>query len=342
MGPLHRPVPLVIGHRGAPGYRPEHSRSGYELAFALGADSVEPDVVASKDGVLVIRHENEISGTTDIAERPEFAHLRTTKRVDGDEHTGWFTEDLTWAELSTLTVRERLPAVRPSSASFDGRQGVLRLRDLAEIVDAASEQQGRELGMTVEIKHATAFAAMGLPLDGLLADELSDLGWATGRPLVVESFEKTVLAEVAARGVTAEFVYLVERSGAAADLVARDGSSAVTYAAELGDEGLDVLAGLVDGVSADKALLLALDADGAVIGATDLVDRLHARGLTAYAWTLRPENRFLATTFRQGTADSFGDWESEFDVVLRTGVDGVFVDHPDLGVAARDAVGPHP
>lgn len=338
MEPGARPRPLVIGHRGAPGYRPEHSRSGYELAFALGADSVEPDVVSSKDGVLVIRHENEISGTTDVASRAEFAHLRTTKTIDGDEHTGWFTEDFTWDELSTLTVRERLPSIRPSSASFDGKQGILRLRDLAEIVDTAAEQQGRSLGMTVEIKHATYFEGVGLPLDELVAAELRDTGWGSGRPLIVESFEKDVLGGVRAREIDAEFVYLVERAGAAADLVARDGSAAVTYEQELSDGGLDTLVGLVDGVSADKALVLSLDDDGVASGASDLVDRLHARGLTAYAWTLRPENRFLTTGFRRGPTDSFGDWQSEFDVILRTGIDGVFLDHPDLGVSARDAL----
>ncbi|RUQ98945.1 glycerophosphodiester phosphodiesterase family protein [Labedella endophytica] len=333
-----RPRPLVIGHRGAPGYRPEHSRSGYELAFALGADSVEPDVVASKDGILVVRHENEISGTTDVASRAEFAHLRATKTIDGDEHTGWFTEDFTWEELSTLRVRERLPMIRPSSASFDGKQGILRLADLAVLVDAASEQQGRPLGMTVEIKHATHFDALGLPLDELVATELDDAGWGSGRPLIVESFEKTVLAGVSARGLEAEFVYLVERSGAAADVVARDGASAITYAEELSDGGLDALAVLVDGVSADKTLVLSLDEDGVATGATDLVSRLHARGLTAYAWTLRPENRFLSAGFRRGPADAFGDWASEFAVILGTGIDGVFLDHPDLGVAARDAL----
>lgn len=338
MTAVSRPHPIVIGHRGAPGYRPEHSRSGYELAFALGADSVEPDVVASKDGVLVIRHENEISGTTDIAERPEFAHRRSTKTIDGDEHTGWFTEDFTWAELRTLRVRERIPALRPSSASFDGQQGILRLRDLAEIVDAASEEQGRDLGMTVEIKHATYFDAVGMPLDELVASELGDAGWGRGRPLIVESFEKTVLSRVGERGIEAEYVYLVEREGAAADLVARDGSAAVTYAEELTDVGLDALRGVVDGVSADKALVLSIDDDGVASGASDLVDRLHARGFTAYSWTLRPENRFLTTGFRRGPLDSFGDWQSEFDVILRTGIDGVFLDHPDLGVAARDAL----
>lgn len=332
------PTPLIIGHRGAPGYRPEHSRSGYELAFALGADAVEPDVVASRDGVLVLRHENEISGTTDVSERPEFADLRTTKIVDGVELTGWFTEDFTWEQLATLRVRERIPTIRPASAAFDDTEGIMRLRDLVELVDAASDDRDRALGLTVEIKHATYFSSIGLPLDELIADELGASGWATGRPLIVEAFEKTVLAGMRSRGIDALFVYLVERSGAAADVIASHGSAAVTYAEELSDEGLDSLARTVDGVSADKALVLDLDADGAAVGSSDLVSRLHERGLTAFAWTLRPENRFLAANRRSGPAAAFGDWRGEFDVIMRTGIDGVFLDHPDLGVAARAAI----
>ena len=137
----------MIGHRGAPGYRPEHSRSSYELALAMGVDAVEPDVVATKDGVLVVRHENEISGTTDVSEHPEFAERKTTKRVDGQALTGWFTEDFTWEELSTLRSRERLPEVRASSASFNGSQGILRLIDVLDIVRAGSVEHGREIGV---------------------------------------------------------------------------------------------------------------------------------------------------------------------------------------------------
>ena len=138
---MHRRQPLVIGHRGASGYRPEHSRSAYDLALAMGVDAVEPDVVVSKDGVLVVRHENEISGTTDVADRPEFAARRTTKKVDGSALTGWFTEDFTWEELATLRCRERLPQIRPSSASFDDQQPLLRLRDVLDLVRAAGLEQ---------------------------------------------------------------------------------------------------------------------------------------------------------------------------------------------------------
>src|SRR6478752_6027662 len=189
---MPRRPPLVIGHRGAPGYRPEHSPSSYALAFAMGVDAVEPDVVVSRDGVLVVRHENEISGTTDVADRPEFADRRATKTIDGAELTGWFTEDFTWDELATLRCRERLPKLRPSSASFDDEQPVLRLRDVLDLVGAGSLEQGREIGVVLEIKHATYFASIGWDVAALVDAELREAGWAAGDlPLTIESFEST-------------------------------------------------------------------------------------------------------------------------------------------------------
>lgn len=335
------PNPLIIGHRGAPGYRPEHTASSYRLAFESGADAVEPDLVASKDGVLVVRHENEISGTTDVASRAEFAGRRTTKTIDGDELTGWFTEDFTWAELATLTARERIPALRPASASFDGASGLLRFLDLVALVREAAVELGRPLGIVAEVKHASYFASIGHSLDHLLADELRRTGFGAdpqAEPLIIESFEQTVLTALQGHGASAEFVYLLERSGRPSDLVARLGDAAPSYADAMTDAGLAALAGEVDAISVDKALLIDLDTDGGA-GRSDLVQRAHAAGLRVYTWTLRPENRFLAPPFRIGDdPGSFGDWRGEFDLVLSTGVDGVFVDHTDLGVAARSAL----
>jgi glycerophosphoryl diester phosphodiesterase len=329
--------PLIIGHRGAPGYRPEHTKSSYELALALGADAVEPDIVATKDGVLVLRHENEISGTTDVASRPEFAARRATKIVDGKQLTGWFTEDLTWEELSTLRAKERIPALRSSSASFDGSSGILRLRDLVDILDSAAETGGRPPGIVVEIKHATYFERAGLPLDDLLASELAGTRFADGTGLVVEAFEHTVLRQLAARGLPAMYVYLIEKRGRPFDAVAALGSKAPKYADSLTAVGLDALAaGGIDGISVDKALLFADELDGST---NDLVEHAQERDLAVFTWTLRPENAFLAPAFRSsGGRAEFGHWEAEFDAILRTGVDGVFCDHPDLGVAARDAL----
>jgi glycerophosphoryl diester phosphodiesterase len=354
--------PLVIGHRGASGYRPEHTRSAYELAFALGADAVEPDIVATRDGVLVLRHENEISGTTDVAARPEFASKRVTREVDGTALTGWFTEDFTWAELSTLRARERLGALRQSSASFDGRYPVIRLRDLFELIDTAADEQRRLVRMVAEFKHASHFAALGLPLDELFAAELDDAGWGRGDDrLIMEAFELDVLDRLGARGIRGPRVFLVEATGSPVDVVLAMGPAAPSYDAFVTEAGLLGLAGRVDGVSVDKALLLggtraggarASASERVAGGATgrsprrvaplvgaDLVDAAHSAGLRVYTWTLRPENRFLSTAYRRGTARAaFGDWLGEFEHVIGTGVDGIFVDHPDLGVEARRAL----
>lgn len=330
------PRTLVIGHRGASGYRPEHTRSSYELALALGADAVEPDIVATKDGVLVLRHENEISGTTDVAAHPEFAGRRTTKRIDGVSLTGWFTEDFTWSELSTLRAVERLPQIRQSSSSFDGTQPVLRLRELLDLLDGERARSGREVALVAEVKHPTHFSSIGLPLDELLAAELGR--WNSPDRLIVECFEQGVLTQLKERGIAARYVYLLESKGSAPDLVARFGRKALPYAAQLTASGLARLAQDVDGVSVDKTLLLDAAKDGQV-RLTDLVSRIHDAGLSAFTWTLRPENRFLSPAHRRGTAPrDWGDWRREFELVLSSGIDGIFVDHPDLGVAARDGL----
>ncbi|WP_261165257.1 glycerophosphodiester phosphodiesterase family protein [Microbacterium sp. Marseille-Q6965] len=330
-----RRSPIVVAHRGASGYRPEHSASAYELAFEMGCDAVEPDVVATRDGVLVVRHENEISGTTDVAERPEFAERRTTKTVDGERLTGWFTEDFTWEELATLRCRERIPRLRPASASFDGTQPMLRLVDLLDMTARASLQHGREIGVVLEVKHATYFASMGLDLVPLILRDLRAAGWDDGRwPLVVESFESTVLARLREAGLRASFVYLLESTGKPADLVAARGADAPTYEATARPDGLDQLVGHVDGISVDKRMILAPDRRGRATGPSPVVADAHARGLLVYTWTCRPENAFLVGEFRSGGGKAaFGDYEAEWRIIREAGVDGVFVDHTDLGVA---------
>ena len=335
--------PLVIGHRGAPGYRPEHTASAYRLACALGADAVEPDVVATRDGVLVVRHENEISGTTDVADRPEFAGRRATRLVDGARLTGWFTEDFTWEELATLRCRERLPRVRPANRAFDGAEPILRLRDVLAIVDDESARLGRAIGVVVEIKHARHFRERGHDLGALVLDELAACGWAErGERLVIESFELGALERLRASGAPGSLVFLAERLGAPADADLRPGP-ARGYAWYRSDAGLDLLAGRVDGVSVAKGDLIRLGPLGLATGPTDLAARARDRGLRVFTWTLRPENRFLSLRFRTSARGAeWGHWRAEFALLLGAGVDGVFVDHPDLGVAARDAGGALP
>ena len=323
--------PIVIAHRGASGYRPEHTRAAYELAIAQGADAVEPDLVSTSDGVLVIRHENEISGTTDVANHPEFADRRTTKLIEGAELTGWFTEDFTWDELATLRARERLAKTRPENTRFDGQEPILRLSDLVDILAAAD----RPVIMVAELKHATYFESIGLPLDERFATGIAT--WARPDNLIVESFEQTVLRQLQGRDVLGRFVFLAEAEGLPADEIARNGSEGRPYSDYLTDKGLSRLAAEVDGVSVDKSLVLAAKHDHA-LGTSDLVPRIRDFGLEAYAWTLRAENRFLPKSLRRGIRGrEHGDWMREFQLVMSSGLDGVFADQPDLAIRAREA-----
>lgn len=324
--------PYLIGHRGAPGYRPEHTESSYRLAFAQGVDAVEPDLVVTSDGVLVIRHENEISGTTNVAELEQFADRRTTKTVDGVTLTGWFTEDFTWAELSSLKCRERVPELRPENVRFDDEEPMLRLRDLCAIVDEASTQHGREFGLVIELKHVQALAELGHDLVSLLLVELRETGWdAKPGRLVIECFELSPLDRLREAGLPASLVFLLEHSGAPADQIAFHGDAAHEFSWYRTDAGLESLVGVVNGISLAKRDLFKTNALGKVVGANDVVARAHRLGLKVYTWTMRPENRFLAQNFRLGRSPrEWGDWKSEWQVILSSGLDGVFLDHPDL------------
>jgi glycerophosphoryl diester phosphodiesterase len=323
--PLNRP--LVIGHRGAPGYLPEHTAPSYLRAFADGVDAVEPDIVVSRDGILVVRHENEISGTTNVEDRPEFADRKVVKTVDGHLLAGWFTEDFTWAELSTLRARERLPELRPDSAAFNDQYGILRLADLLALV-----AQTPDVGLVAELKHPTYFASLGFDLGALFRAELETSGWlASQRRLVVECFEGSVLDQLKAAEFPAEFVYLLENGGSAPDEVAANGEAAITYSQQLSPAGMRALADRFDGISLDKQTLAKTPG---------LVERAHDAGLEVFCWTLRPENRFLGKFLRKGDDPAaFGQYEAEWFRLMQLGLDGVFADFPDLVVAVRDQLG---
>jgi len=326
-------LPLVIAHRGASGYRPEHSRSAYELAIALGADAVEPDLVASRDGVLVVRHENEISGTTDVAAHPEFAARRTTKTVDGETLTGWFTEDFDWAELATLRVVERIPKVRPANTEWNGTDGILRFSDLLELLDAAP----RPVALVAEIKHPTFYAALGILLDELYAAELAAAGWSDDERLTTECFELSILPKIRARGVGGRMVFLIDAKGSPADEVAANGRHALKYASYLTTAALAQLATVVDGISLSKRILLPKNTDPRRLDLpSTLVDSAHDAGLVVFCWTLRAENKFLGRGLTRGLdAAAPGDWMREFRAIMQTGLDGVFADQPDLALEAR-------
>jgi glycerophosphoryl diester phosphodiesterase len=208
----------------------------------MGVDAVEPDVVFTKDAVAVVRHENEISGTTDVADRPEFAHRRTTKPVDGVPQTGWFTEDFTWAELSTLRCRERLPHLRRGSAAFDDTEPPLRLRDLLDLVAAASHQQGRDIGIVLEIKHATYFGSRGSMSRRSSPRNCAPRGGRRSALAVRGVVRARRAARLRARGIRGTYVYLVEADGAPFDLVAAHGAAATPYRDQVSADGLARLA----------------------------------------------------------------------------------------------------
>lgn len=317
--------PMIIGHRGSPGYRPEHTRASYELAIEQGADAIEPDVVVTRDGVLVVRHENEISSTTNVTEHPEFADRKTTKTVDGERLHGWFVEDFTWAELQRLRCRERLPKLRPRNADYDDEWPILRLRAVLEI--AASHG----VVPVVELKHAAYFANLGFDLADILATELNQMDWdARAHPLVIESFELGVLDRLRDRTLDADLVFLMESAGHPAD------DPRHSYAWYRSEEGLRHLVGRVDGISVAKRDLYSRDALKRATQVNDLVTRAHRHGLRAFTWTLRPENHFLNLRFHRSVhAAEWGDWLAEYLLILSSGIDGIFVDHVDLGTRAR-------
>jgi glycerophosphoryl diester phosphodiesterase len=335
--------PRIFAHRGACGYRPEHTRSSYLLALELGADAIELDLVPTQDGVLVVRHENELSKTTDVAEHPEFADRHATKTVDGRTQSGYFSEDFTWAELTTLRCRERFPRLRPESAASNDTESILSLADVLDLY-SANAPVGVEL--ILELKDATYFDEQGLPLDDLLATTLRDAGWAADDSrLTIECFQKTILLRMRERGIGARHVYLMEFGGVAWDEVkwaAEQGVPSLAYADELSEAGLEVLGRAFDGLGLDARFLVDLFT-GNVDAGRKIVDAAHRSGLTVYTWTLRPENRFLPLKWHVGLDQSArGNWQGYFASLYSLGVDGVFADHPDLALAARESVSPRP
>jgi glycerophosphoryl diester phosphodiesterase len=329
--------PIVIAHRGASGERPEHTLAAYGRAIEQGADFVEPDLVSTKDGVLVCRHENEISGTTDVATRPEFSSRRTTKTIDGASVTGWFTEDFTLAELSTLRARERLPRLR--GTAFDGQFGIPTFEEVLALVDAANarpERRGRPVGIYPETKHPTYFEELGLPLERPLLEALRRHGLdRPDAPVFIQSFEVGNLRRLAGLA-RVPLVQLIDVDGGPWDLT--HGRSARRYADMLRPEGLRDIAAYARGVGVHKSLVIPRDGGGRSLPPTSLVRDAHAAGLLVHVWTLRAENEFLPAELRRGTDPaSRGDMAGEASLFLKAGVDGCFTDYPAIGVPARDA-----
>ncbi|GIF99827.1 glycerophosphodiester phosphodiesterase [Catellatospora citrea] len=332
-GPMRdhdRGRPLVVGHRGASGYRPEHTLASYELAARMGADFIEPDLVSTRDGVLVARHENEISGTTDVAARTEFASRRVAKTIDGVTVTGWFTEDFTLAELKTLRAVERLPAVRQRSTVYNGLFEVPTFTEVLQLRERLSKELRREIGVYPETKHPTYFQNIGLPLERPLVAALRREGLdRRDAPVFVQSFEAANLRELrSAHRVKAPLVFL-----AGAGNPFNDPRS---YAEYLSPAGLSGLADVVNGIGPDKGLVIPRAADGSLAAPTSLIADAHREGLKVHPYTFRAENQFLPVNLRNGAVPTeYGRILDELAAYLAAGVDGFFTDNPDLGVLAR-------
>ncbi|WP_261575592.1 glycerophosphodiester phosphodiesterase [Frankia gtarii] len=326
---------LVIGHRGASGYRPEHTLASYELAARLGADFVEPDLVPTKDGVLVCRHEPEIGGTTNVADHPEFAGRKKTASLDGVATTGWFTEDFTLAELKTLRAKERLPEVRQENTLYDGLFEIPAFTEVLDLRARLSKELGREIGVYPETKHPTYFAKAGLPLEQRLVDTLNRYGLNRREAAVfVQSFETTNLAQLRKLGLRTSVVQLLSAEGAPFDLV--DAGDKRTYADLVTPAGLRAIAAYATGIGPDKLQVIPRNPDGSLGRATSLVTDAHAAGLVLHPYTFRAENTFLPADYRRGTAaNDFGRAIDEQVAYLRAGIDGLFTDQADIGVLAR-------
>jgi glycerophosphoryl diester phosphodiesterase len=303
--PILSPI-IVIAHRGASGERPEHTLESYRLAIEEGADYIEPDLVSTRDGVLIARHENEIGGTTDVEQHPEFAARRRTQVIDGETMTGWFTEDFTLSEIKSLRARERLPDLRPQNRTFDGRFSVPTFDEIMQLVKSINAGRGnRPVGVYPETKHPAHFAQIGLPLEMALLDVLRRHDYARqGSPVFIQSFDPRNLRQLR-RMTGLPLVQLLEHA--------------------IGD--VRQIAEYAEVIGIDKML-----------ATSDAVGSAHAVNLHVHVWTFRAENEFLPDDLRVGSAAAaHGNLEAEIRRFLERGIDGFFVDFPAIGVRVRDA-----
>lgn len=336
----HHSDAVVIAHRGASGYRPEHTLGAYQLAVKQCADYIEPDVVTTKDGVLVDRHEPEIGSTTDVASHPEFAGRKTTKLLDGNPVTGWFTEDFTLAELRTLRAIERLPDLRPQNTAYNGRYQVPTLEEVLKFAAKSRNCSGKRIGVIPEIKHSTFFRQQGFDLEPKLVRLLHKYGFDSRRdPAVIQSFEIDNLKRLN-RMTRVRLVQLIDCAGGPYDQIAA--GRQVSYADMVTPSGLRAISRYADQVGFCKDVMIPRKADGTLDAPTPVIRDAHRAGLTVVGWTFRRENSFLPAEFRNGTDPAgIGDLVGEIRTFLRAGMDQFFTDNPDLGVAAVRGRGRH-
>ncbi|MGI5453212.1 glycerophosphodiester phosphodiesterase [Streptomyces sp. CA-249302] len=330
------PKPTIIGHRGASGYRPEHTFGSYNLALDLGADIVEAgDLVPTKDGHLVCRHEPEIGGTTNVADHPEFAGRKTTKVLDGVSTTGWFTEDFTLAELKTLRAIERIPANRPHNTLYNGRWEIPTFEEVLKWQDEQTRRRGKQVWIYPETKHPTYFRKLGLGLEERVAKLLHKYGKdKRNSPVILQSFEPSSIQRLNTL-VDNPLVVLLSAAGTRPwDFV--EAGDPRTVADLITPKGLREIAGYAQGLGPTLDLVITRKADGSLDQETTLVSDAHKVGLILHPYTMRNENPFLPLEYRKGTAvDAYGDPFGAFKRYFATGIDGVFTDNADTGVLAR-------
>lgn len=321
--------PIIIAHRGASGERPEHTIASYALAIEQGADFIEPDLVLTKDGVLVARHENEISETTDVADKPQFADRKTTKMIDGQKMTGWFTEDFTLAELKTLRAKERLPLLRKANTAYDGQFEIPTFEEIILLAKTQEKESGRRIGIYPETKHPSYFASIGLPHETPLLALLEKHGYTQkDDPLFIQSFEVGNLK--ALRGKTKlRLIQLMSKDDGPAD------NPVARYADMATPAGLKAIATYADGIGVEKAMVISRTMLGNLDGPTQLVADAHAAGLDVHVWTFRRENYFLPLAQKSGiNPAAHGDLVAEIKAFLDAGIDGFFSDNVAEAVEA--------
>ncbi|MEU1349895.1 glycerophosphodiester phosphodiesterase [Streptomyces sp. NPDC005775] len=331
---LDLPVPTVIGHRGTSGYRPEHTLGSYQLALDMGAHIIEQDLVPTKDGHLVCRHENDITATTDVSAHPEFASRRTTKNVDGVALTGWFTEDFTLAELKTLRAKERIPGNRQKNTLYDGRWEVPTFEEVLRWADREGRRRGKPVWLYVETKHPTYFRGLGLGLEEPLARLLRRYGRHRAQsPLILQSFEPTSMRRLSKLVATPRVVLLSGAGSKPWDFVVAGDPRTTDDLVK--PAGLEWMASFAQGIGPTLDLIIPKDGSGRLTTPTTLVRDAHARGLILHPYTMRNENTFLPADFRRGTdPNAYGDAFGAFAVYFATGIDGIFSDNPDTALLA--------